>query len=56
MQTGFVILQINRQPVNNEEDYRKITSQLKSGQDVAFLVRSGRGTGAGNVFLSGTLP
>ena len=53
LQPGFVVMQINRQPVNSEEDFRKITSQLKSGQDVVFLVRSGRG---GNIFVSGTLP
>lgn len=56
MQQGYVILQINRQPVNSEEDYRKITSALKSGQDVAFLVRTGQGRNSGNIFLSGTLP
>ena len=53
MQPGYVIVQVNRQPVNSEEDFRKITSQLKSGQDVVFLVKSGRG---GNIFVSGTLP
>jgi serine protease Do len=53
---GMVILQVNRQPVNSEEEFRKITSQIKSGQDVVFLVRQGRGAGAGNIFLSGTLP
>ncbi len=53
---GDVMLEINRQPVNSEEDFRKITSQLKSGQDVAFLVRQGRGRNAGTIFLSGTLP
>jgi serine protease Do len=53
---GLVILQVNRQPVNSEEEFRKITSQLKSGQDVVFLIRQGRGPGAGNIFLSGTLP
>jgi serine protease Do len=53
---GDVILEINRQPVNSEDDFRKITSQLKSGQDVAFLVRQGRGRNAGTIFLSGTLP
>ena len=51
-----VILKINRQPVNSEDDFRKVTSQLKSGQDVVFLVRAGRGAGGGNIFLSGTLP
>ncbi|HLW55412.1 MAG TPA: Do family serine endopeptidase [Candidatus Angelobacter sp.] len=54
MQPGYVIMQVNRQPINNEEDFRKVTSQLKSGQDVVFLVRSGRN--GGNIFVSGTLP
>ncbi len=53
---GDVILEINRQPVNGEDDFRKITSTLKSGQDVVFLVRQGRGRNAGTIFLSGTLP
>src|SRR5579864_3864143 len=50
MQPGYVIMQVNRQPINNEEDFRKVTSQLKSGQDVVFLVRSGRN--GGNIFVS----
>ena len=54
--TGDAILQVNRQPVNSEEDFRKLTGQLKSGQDVAFLVRRGRGQNAATIFLSGTLP
>ena len=53
MQPGYIILKVNRQPVNSEEDFRRITGQLKSGQDVVFLVRVGRG---GNQFISGTLP
>ncbi len=53
---GDVVTQINRQPVNSEDDFRKLTSQLKSGQDVVFLVHRGRGSNGGNVFLSGTLP
>ena len=53
---GDVILEINRQPVNSEEEFRKIQTQLKSGQDVVFLVRQGRGRTAGTVFLGGTLP
>ena len=53
MQPGYIILKVNRHPVNSEEDFRKITAQLKSGEDVVFLVRAGRG---GNTFLSGTLP
>jgi serine protease Do len=54
---GDVILEVNKQPVNGEDDLAKIESSLKSGQDVVFLVRE-RGTsgqqGAG--FLAGTLP
>ena len=53
---GDVVIQINRQPVNNEDDFRKLTSQLKSGQDVVFLIHRGRRANGGNVFLSGTLP
>ncbi len=56
VQPGMIILKVNKQPVNSEEDFRKVTSQLKSGQDVVFLVRSGRGSTGGNIFLSGTLP
>jgi serine protease Do len=56
LRPGMVVVQINRQQVNSEEDFRKLTSQLKSGQDVVFLVRQGRGSNAGNIFLSGTLP
>jgi serine protease Do len=56
LQPGMVILKVNKQPVNSEDEFRKITSQLKSGQDVVFLVRAGRGANGGNTFLSGTLP
>ncbi|HJT54671.1 MAG TPA: Do family serine endopeptidase [Candidatus Angelobacter sp.] len=55
MQPGMIILKVNRQAVNNEEDFRKVASQLKSGEDVVFLVRQGRGA-SGNTLLSGTLP
>src|SRR4051812_11596259 len=53
---GDVILEINRQPVNSEDDFRKMQAQLKSGQDVVFLVRQGRGRNAGTIFLAGTMP
>jgi serine protease Do len=54
---GDVILEINKQPVNGEEDFNRIQSTLKKGQDVVFLVRQ-RGTGrqGGTNFLAGTLP
>jgi serine protease Do len=54
---GDVILEINKQPVNSESDFRKVQSQLKSGQDVVFLVRPrGLGPGGGTVFMGATLP
>jgi serine protease Do len=54
---GDVILEVNKQPVNNPDDFTKIESSLKSGQDVVFLVRP-RGARAqdGTIFLAGTLP
>jgi serine protease Do len=54
---GDVILEVNKQAVNNPGDFTKIESSLKSGQDVVFLVRL-RGAKAqdGTRFLSGTLP
>ena len=54
---GDVILEINKQPVNSDADFRKVQSQLKPGQDVVFLVRPrGLGPNAGTVFMGGTLP
>jgi serine protease Do len=54
---GDVILEVNKQPVNTADDFNRIVSQYKSGQDVVFLVRPARGgrTG-GTAFLGGTLP
>jgi serine protease Do len=54
---GDVVLEVNKQPVNNPDDFSKIESSLKSGQDVVFLVRP-RGSRAqdGTIFLAGTLP
>ncbi|MBS1853374.1 MAG: Do family serine endopeptidase [Acidobacteria bacterium] len=54
---GDVILEINKQPVNSEDDFGRIQSSLKSGQDVVFLVRPrGAGRQDGTIFLAGTLP
>jgi serine protease Do len=54
---GDIILEVNKQPVNSEDDFAKIESSLKSGQDVVFLVRSrGSSRQDGTVFLAGTLP
>jgi serine protease Do len=54
---GDVVLEINKQPVNSEDDFAKVESSLKSGQDVVFLVRPrGSSRQDGTVFLAGTLP
>jgi serine protease Do len=54
---GDVIQEINKQAVNSEEDFARIESSLKSGQDVVFLVRPrGATRQGGSAFLAGTLP
>ena len=54
---GDVILEINKQPVNSEEDFARIESGMKSGQDVVFLVRPRGSTRRdGMIFDAGTLP
>ncbi len=54
---GDVILEVNKQPVNSDDEFSKIQSTLKSGQDVVFLVRQrGAGRRDGTIFLAGTLP
>jgi serine protease Do len=54
---GDIILEINKQTVNSEEDFTRLESSMKSGQDVVFLVRQ-RGTTKqdGTIFDAGTLP
>jgi serine protease Do len=57
MGRGDVILEINKQPVNSEEEFARIESSLKSGQDVVFLVRQrGASRQDGTIFYGGTLP
>ena len=54
---GDIILEINKQPVNSEEEFSRIETNLKSGQDVVFLVRQrGSSRQDGTIFLAGTLP
>jgi len=54
---GDLILEVNKQPVNSEEDFARIESGLKSGQDVVFLVRPrGAQRQDGTAFIAGTLP
>ena len=53
---GDIILEVNKHPVNSEEDFAKVESTLKSGQDVVFLVRQrGSSRQDGTIFLAGTL-
>ena len=54
---GDIILEINKQAVNSEEDFTRIESNMKSGQDVVFLVRPrGSSRQDGTIFDAGTLP
>jgi serine protease Do len=53
---GDIIVEINKQPVNSEEDFRRIEAQSKSGQDIVFLVRPRGSRDNTTVFMGGTLP
>src|SRR6202171_2158554 len=54
---GEDVLEVNKQKVNNEDEFARIEASLKSGQDVVFLVHQrGSGKQDGTVFLAGTLP
>jgi serine protease Do len=54
---GDIILEVNKQSVNSEDDFNRVISSLKSGQDVVFLVRQRGATRQdGTIFLAGTLP
>jgi serine protease Do len=56
MPQGFVIVAVNRQPVHNADEFRKIISGLKSGSDVAFEIVDPRSPHAGSNYVGGTLP
>jgi serine protease Do len=54
---GDIILEINKQTVDSEDQFDRVSTTLKSGQDVVFLVRQrGAGRQGGTIFLAGTLP
>lgn len=54
---GDIILEINKQQINSEEDFARLESSMKSGQDVVFLVRPrGSSRQDGTIFDAGTLP
>jgi len=52
---GDVILEINKQPITSEDDFRKVESQVGNGQDVVFLVRPRGQRDNSTVFMGGTL-
>ena len=54
---GDIILEINKQSVNSPDEFERLESNLKSGQDVVFLVlRRGTTRQDGTIFVPGTLP
>src|SRR5947208_6144830 len=56
LQRGAVILEVNRKPVNSEDDFRKVQAELKSGEAVALLIHPSRSRPGTTVFAAGTLP
>ncbi len=56
MAPGMVILQMNKQPIANVEQFQAMASKLKSGDDVVFLIIDPRQPGRGNTYIGGTLP
>ncbi len=53
---GEVILQMNRQPIANVQQFQELASKLKSGDDVVFLVVDPQHSSLGNTYIGGTLP
>jgi len=53
---GEVILQMNRQPISNVQQFQEMASKLKSGDDVVFLVVDPQHPSMGNEYVGGTLP
>jgi serine protease Do len=51
-----VIVEINRKPVTDVGSYNAIATQLKSGDDVVFVVRDPQHPNAGTSLIGGTLP
>jgi serine protease Do len=53
---GVVITAINKQQINNKNDFNNIVSGLKSGQDVVFQVVDPRSNSGNGNLVGGTLP
>ena len=56
LQTGDVILSINRQLVTSVDDFNRLQSGLKSGQDVLLLIARPNQGAYGTLFLADRLP
>jgi len=52
---GAVIVSVNKQPVNNVQEFQKVVSGLKSGDDVVLEIVNPRNPGQGREYLGGTL-
>ncbi|MBW8748209.1 MAG: Do family serine endopeptidase [Acidobacteria bacterium] len=53
---GQIIVEINRKPVTDMASFQAAIKSLKSGDDVAFLVRTPNSPTGGNNYVGGTLP
>jgi serine protease Do len=53
---GLVILQMNREQVQNADQFQQLVSKLKPGDDVVFLVIDPNRPQRGNTYVGGTLP
>ena len=53
---GEIILQLNKQPIANVDQFQEMASKLKSGDDVVFLVIDPQQPDHGNSYIGGTLP
>jgi serine protease Do len=53
---GVIITSVNRKLVTDLKSFRAAIADLKSGDDVVFIVRDPRSANAGNTYVGGTLP
>lgn len=56
IQRGDVILSLNQQPLRSAEDFSRIQGQLKSGQDVLFLIARRTQRTFTTIYLADRLP
>jgi serine protease Do len=53
---GGVIVAVNREPVNNVQDFERVMSGVHSGDDVVFVIVDPQDPSAENNYLGGTVP